>query len=871
MSADAAPPASRSLPHGARLRGFGGLGLRSLRARPLRSLLTTAGIVLGVGMAFGVLILVATIHSTFNNLYGAVYGNTSLIVSGKSGVGSVPAGTLDKVRQVEGVEGVSGTVYGVYRLIEGGEVNTSQTATLFVAGIDFNAPDTSGAKTVEGHEPTAPNQIELEESWASQRGYAVGDTVRLATPSGEAALRVSGIYRFASSLDLGGYGTAAMPVATARRLTGKFGTWDEINVIAAPGVSVDALQRRIEAATGPGVGVRTPAGVGEEANESLAGLDIVLYFFSGMALFVGAFLILNSFNMTVLQRMREIGTLRALGASRRRVAVSIVREAVILAAIGSVLGLALGVGLAYLLSEIMRSLFGLPVSTLTITPASVIAAIAVGVLATIAGALNPALRAGRIPPIRALTGSGAGEGRPGRIRALAGLVLFFPGLLVGGLFWFSNQSGGLLSTLVGVGSTMVMFVGMVLLAPFVVMPLIRALAWPIRALMPAEGRLASDSVRANPLRTSATAAALIVTLSVVVVDSMMSASFVGSISNEINARFARDLTIQPLDYTEYGAPTGGLSPSLRKQVAALPAAGTVTPRRVVFTRELPGGGEPGLLVAVDPAAWPRVDHSEYEGATTATAMAGLARGGIVLGKGYAVDIGAAVGDRLLLKGPSGTRRAPVVALLETFEASGDEVMVSLATMRQVYGITTDSQLAVTAASPADRGPLTRQVNRLLARDYPGAEAVSDEKVKEGYEKQINQQFAFFNAIIGIAVIVGLLGIINTLSMSVIERTREIGVLRALGGSRWRIRRTMLDESLLISVAGCLAGIAAGLLVGFVWIYSVRESTLTALDISVPTGTLALIAVLGIVMGTLAAIVPARRAAHLDPLQALTYE
>ncbi len=144
-------------------------------------------------------------------------------------------------------------------------------------------------------------------------------------------------------------------------------------------------------------------------------------------------------------------------------------------------------------------------------------------------------------------------------------------------------------------------------------------------------------------------------------------------------------------------------------------------------------------------------------------------------------------------------------------------------------------------------------------------------MKEGYEKQINQQFAFFNAIIGIAVIVGLLGIINTLSMSVIERTREIGVLRALGGSRWRIRRTMLDESLLISLGGCLAGIAAGLLVGFVWIYSVRESTLTALDISVPTGTLALIAVLGIVMGTLAAIVPARRAAHLDPLQALTYE
>ncbi|HEY7255755.1 MAG TPA: FtsX-like permease family protein [Solirubrobacterales bacterium] len=861
----------RALPHGARLRSFGAVGLRSLRARPLRSLLTTAGIVLGVGMAFGVLILVATIHSTFNNLYDAVYGNTSLIVSGKSGVGSVPAGTLPKVRRVEGVKGASGTVYGVYRLIEDGRVNTSRTSTLFVAGVDFDAPNTAGATTVEGHDPRRGDEIEIEKTWAEQHGYALGDTVRLATPSGAAAMRVGGIYEFASSIDLGGYGTAAMPVTTARRLTGKRGSWDEVSVIVEDGASVDAVQRRIEALTGPGVEVRTPAGLGEEADESLAGLDIVLYFFSGMALFVGAFLILNSFNMTVLQRIREIGTLRALGASRRRIAVSIVREALILGAIGCVFGLGLGVGLAYLLAEVMRSLFGLPVSSLDVTTGSAIAAILVGLLATIAGALYPGLRAGRVPPIRALTGSGGAAQRAGLRRALVGLALFLPGLAIGGLFWFSNQGENALAAIVGVGSTVVMFVGMVLLAPFVVMPVIRVLTWPVRALMPAEGRLASDSLRANALRTSATAAALVVTLSVVIVDSMMSASFVGSISDEINARFARDLTIQPLDYSEYGAPSSGLAPSLRRRIAALPASATVTPRRVVFTRDLPGGGEPGLLVAVDPTAWPRVDHSEYVGSGTAQAMAGLSRGGVVLGKGYSENIGVGVGERILLKGPSGSRRAPVVGLLETFEASGDEVVVSLATMKEIYGITTDSQLAVTARSAADRRPLAASINRLLAHDYPGVEAVSNQKLKEGYEEQINQQFAFFNAIIGIAVIVGLLGIINALSMSVIERTREIGVLRALGGSRWRVRRTMLDESLLISLAGCLAGIAAGLLVGFVWIVSVRESTLTALDIIVPIGTLVLIAALGIVMGTLAAIVPARSAARLNPLQALTYE
>lgn len=859
-----------SLPRGARLRGFGGIGLRSLRARPLRSALTTAGIVLGVGMAFGVLILVSTIHSTFSNLFDAVHGNTSLTVSGNSGVGSLPASTLPQLRRVPGVEGASGTVFGVYRLVEGNQVNTSRTATLFVAGIDFAAPNTSGATTVQGHEPSAANQIELEQGWANQHGYHLGDVIRLAAPAGEAPLRVSGIYRFQSSLDLGGYGTAAMPVAAARRLTGKAGSWDEIDVIVADGASTAAVQRRIEAISGPGVEVQTPASLGDRANESLAGLDIVLYFFSGMAIFVGAFLILNSFNMTVLQRMREIGTLRALGASRRRIAASIVREAMILAVFGSALGLALGLGLAYLLATVMRSLFGLPVASLDVTPGAVLTAIVVGLLATVAGALYPGLRAGRVPPIQALTGSGGREGKPGPRRALVGLALFLPGLAVGGLFWFSKHSGTW-SALIGVGSTVVMFVGMVALAPFVVIPLIRVLAAPLMALMPAEGRLASDSLRANALRTSATAAALVITLSVVVVDGMMSASFVSSIRNEVNARFARDITVQPLDYSEFGPPSGTLSESLRRRIAALPAAGTVTPRRVVFIRKLPGGSEPGLLVAVDPRAWPQVDRTEYEGASTAAVMTGLERGGAVLGKGYAEAIGSGVGDTVKLEGASGARRVPVVGVFETLEANGNEVMVSLATMKRVYGVETTTQLAVNASSPAQRRPLLRAVDRLIATSYPGVEAISNSEVKQKYEDQINQQFAFFNAIIGIAVIVGLLGIINTLSMSVIERTREIGVLRALGGSRWRIRRALLDESLLISLAGSLAGCLAGLLVGFVWIYSIRESTLSALSIRVPTGTLLAIAAIGIAIGTLAAIVPARRAAKLDPLQALTYE
>jgi putative ABC transport system permease protein len=862
-----------AMPHGARLHSFHGVGLRSLRARPLRSVLTTGGIVLGVGMAFGVLILVTTIHSSFEGLFDAIYGRTSVVVSGSNSIGSVPEGELPKIRRVQGVKAAEGDVFGVFRTVnEEGAAESGRSSMLFVAGVNMKGYDTAGSEVVEGREPRGPREIELEESWARQQGYGPGDRLRLATPTGRADVTVTGVYKLETNLDLGGYGTAAMPIAGQRQLTNKYGTFDEINVVAEDGVSAEELKRRIAAVTGPGVEAETPAGKGDQANESLAGLDIVLYLFSGIALFVGAFLILNSFNMTVLQRMREIGTMRALGASRRRLASGVVFEALILAVIGAALGLALGLGLAELLASAMRSFFGLPISALKVTTGAAAIAIAIGLLATLVGALYPALRAGRIPPIQALTGGRTIERPPGLKRALAGTALFLPGLAIGGLFWFSNQSGGAWSAVVGVGSTVVMFVGMVLLAPFVVMPLIRLLSVPARALMPAEGRLASDSVRANPLRSSATASALVVTLSVVVVNGIMSQSFVGSISDELDKRFTRDLTVQPVGYNEYGGGPGtNIARPLREKVAALPEAGTVTPIRSVYMLHLPVNEEPGLLEAVDPGAWPKVDKSEYEGASTAAAMAGLARGGAVVGKGYADDTGIEVGDTIPLKGASGAQRVPVVATVDTFEASGNQIVVSLRTMKRVYGITTDSVLAVTAASPEVRRLLGTKIHRLLAAEYPGYEAVSNTKFKQHYEDAINQQFAFFNAIIGIAVIVGLLGIVNTLSMSVIERTREIGVLRALGGSRWRVRRAMLDESLLISLGGCLAGILAGLIVGLVWIYSVRASTLVGLNLHIPTGMLIMTAVLGVVIGTLAAIIPARRAAHLDPLRALTYE
>jgi putative ABC transport system permease protein len=863
---------SAPLPAGVRLRSLAGLSARSLRARPLRSVLTAGAVVLGVGMVFGVLLLVGTIHSTFGRLYDSIYGRTDIVLSGRHAVGALPASAIERVRAVPGVETASGSVFSIFRTVdEDGEVSRGLLDQLYVVGVDYDQPDTTGATRVAGRDPiTGRREIELPADWAAEQGLAVGDQVVVSTPTGLAELRVAGLYAFEGGLDLAGYGTGAMPVADARTLMDKPDQWDEINVVVEDGASVETVRAALERELGEGVDVATPQAKSDEIQEQLAGLDMVLYFFSGIALFVGAFLILNSFSMTVLQRMRELGTLRALGASNARIARGILSEAAILGVIGSVLGLALGLGLARLLVRAVQG-WGMPVGAIELSAGAAIAAIATGLLATLAGALWPALRASRISPIAALRGGAGARRPPGVRRAIVGLALFLPGLAVGGLLWFGNTGSSGLYAVGGIVTTMVMLLGLVRLAPFVVLPLVRLLAKPLCAVMPAEGRLASDAARANPTRTAATAATLLVALSVVVVNLTMASSVVGSVQDDFDRRFARDLTVQPLGYQDFGPPASGIARELRDRIAAMPEAGAVVRRRAIFAQELPGSDVDGMLIAFDPAEYAQIDRADYEGASRAQAHAGLAAGGVVVSRSFADVEGLEAGDRIELAGPAGTRSAPVVAVADAIESVGNLVLMSLDTMRDVYGVQTDSQLLVQAASPDVRQALADRVERLLARDYPGLESLSNAVAKQRITDAIDEQFAFFNAIVAIAVIVGMLGIVNTLSMSVIERTREIGVLRALGASRWRVRRTMADESLLISVAGTLAGILAGVVIAVVWVMSMRATAFTNLSLHLPLGTLAVIALLGVVIGIVAAILPARRAARLDPLTALHYE
>jgi putative ABC transport system permease protein len=855
------------------IRSLDGLALRQLRTRRLRALLTTFGIVLGVGMVFGVLLLVGTIRGTFGDLINSAWGETDVVVMGAAG-GVLPDDAVERAKAVEGVQSAAGMVGAQFvRLDRRGRAVGGTAGRMWVAGYEAEGYQPYDFREVAGRRFREGDEIVLDQAWAQDKGFEVGDRLDVMTPTGRHRLRVVGIFKLgAEGMSFGGQALSGMPLERAREIMDLPTGWYQVSVAATDRSNATALEGALTREFGPGADVKTPGGFREDIEEELGALNVVLYFFSGIALFVGVFLILNAFNMTVLQRIREIGTLRTLGAERSTIVRTVLTEALALGVVGSIVGLAVGLGLAALLLAAMRGM-GMPVGGVAIAAGPALIAFGCGLVATAAGAAWPAVRAGRISPIRAVLGQTGTRRKPRARRLVIGLVLFLPGVILGGGFWFGDPAGrsGLESVL-AVVLTMAMFGGMAVAAPFLITPIVGLLAAPLRRLFPTAGRLAADASRTNPGRTAATAVALTIGLSVVMVNAVMSTSFVDSLDRQMTASLARDLTVRPagttLQENAQAVPT-----SVRRRIAAMPDAGVVTPIRVL-PMQLPtsdGGEVQGMAQSFDPEVYGAVDRSPVTGARSREdALRGVAAGGVIVSTGYAKSADIAVGDRMPLDGPRGRRMAPVVGILEsTAEFGGMEVVqMSLDTMRRVYGTTTDSQLAVAARGPDRREALQRQVDALLAAEYPSLEAASTAEVRGTIEKQIDAQFGMFNAIVGIAIIVSLLGVVNTLAMSVMERTREIGVLRALGSSRWLVRWTMVDESVLMTMAGAISGLALGSVIGLVWI---ADATLPGMQFVFPVFTAVLVTVLAVLLGAIAAIIPARRAARLDPVKALSYE
>ena len=719
------------------LGSYDGLSVRQLRTRRLRSVLTGGAVALGVGMVFGVLLLSGTVRATFDDLIDSAWGTTDLVVAPANNAGSLPSGVLDRVRTTSGVESAGGMIgANLQRLDSRGKAVGGPSGTMWTAGFDPAQPPydfryTAGRPAREGRE------VIVERGWARERGLTLGDTIPVLAPAGRAQLRVVGIFTFSSGLSFGGAGLAGVPLTEARSLFDQPDGWMTISVHVRDRDRVEEVQAQLRRELGAGADVQTPSQVSDDVAEQLQALDVVLLLFGGMALFVGGFLILNSFTMTVLQRTRELGMLRTLGASRADVARSVLVEALVLAVAGTAAGLLLGLGMAEGLIIMLRGL-EVPVGDLAVSGTSIAVAAVAGIVATLFGAALPARRAARLSPVQAAQGGAATmRARPGIGRLGIAVALLLPGLLFGGDFWFGDQhGGGLLWSAIGITGTMAMFAGIVLVAPFVIPPTVAVLAIPLRRLFPTAGRLAADATRTNARRTSSTAIALGIGLAVIVVNATMAQTFVRTVERQMTAGFARDLTVRPVGAALEEGGSQVVPRSVSRAIAELPEAGVVTPLRVTLA-DLPGltSQATGLIEGVDPAVWGVVDRSPVKGADRAAAVRALDHGGVIVGSGYAERAGVGAGDTIVVRGPRGARRMRVAAVLQTVtDFNGQVIQMSQTAMRELYGVTQDAQLVVQARDRRDRPALEAGVQRIVDRN-PGLESLSTAELQDSRQRE----------------------------------------------------------------------------------------------------------------------------------------
>lgn len=418
----------------------------------------------------------------------------------------------------------------------------------------------------------------------------------------------------------------------------------------------------------------------------------------------------------------------------------------------------------------------------------------------------------------------------------------------------------------GVIGVILLFTGVILIGPVIVPWLVRAMAWPLAKVLPIEGRIARDNARSNPTRTASTASGLMIGIALVAAIGSIGSSFIGTISDDLDKELKNDFTIQPRG--AQGGPQATIAQSALAQIRALPATGEATGVQTVYLSK--GEAENQLVYAVDPKLHAQFASPQVESGNAATVDAQLADGAVTLSTGFAESKGLKVGDKLKLEGPQGSAQLPIAALLKGNSVEASSVVMSLESFKQLFGSAGFANILVIAKTPDQRPQLAKQLDNLLATEYPAFESLSNQQVKDQIKSQINQVFSIFYVIMLVAILVSLLGVVNTLLMSVLERTREIGLIRAIGSSRWQVRRMIVAESLLITTAGAVLGLIVGMALGWAFVRGIASGDVNA-DFHPPIAVIFGVALLAVIAGLFAAIPPARRAAKMNVIDALSYE
>ena len=848
------------------------VALKGLAARKLRAVSTILAVLLGVALVAGTYILTDTINRSFDDIFTTALEGTDVVVTPREIVAqenSEPppfsAALLDRVERVPGVAKAEGGIFALVRITDAkGEPFGQGFAPQFAfsaASEPFNT-----LTYVEGHPPRTDREVAIDESNATRQDVAIGDTIGVVGEGPLKRFRVVGINKLGDT-STGGSSSVTLTLPEAQRITDRTGKFDQISIAADPGVSPVELQRRVARVMPPSVQVETGAENAQretdEIGSDLGFLKVALLVFAGISLVVGGFQIFNTFSITVAQRIREFGLLRTLGASRGQILSAVLIEALLVGLVGAVLGLFAGLGFAAGINALFESAgIDLPNTGLVFATRTVVVALLLGVGVTMIAALTPALRATRVSPMAALLEAVLPERqRRGRVLAAVAGLLGLGGLamLLVGLFG-NTESAGEAAGLMGAGSAAILFSAS-LYSPRLVRPLASLAGWPIERLRGLTGRLARENAMRKPGRTAVTSAALMIGLALVVFVTVFAAGLNRSIASAIDTNFAGELTVQSTD---------GFSPipnTIARDVSRLPGVGEVGSIRFSYAKV---AGEKGQqrISGVDPASIGEVFNFDFtEG--PAEAIADLTPRQAVVDEAYAKSNDLELGDVLRVLSPTGRRTTfEIVAAVKDRTDFLGSFVIDQAALARFFGETRDTYVLVGVAAGADPTAVEQRVKRLVSTRYPSAEALDQEELKRSQEQQVNGLLNLIYALLALAVIVSIFGIVNTLALSIHERTRELGMLRAVGMTRRQVRRVIRYEAVITALIGALLGTALGVL--FAALIS-RPLADEGFELAYPIGQLVLILVLAALAGVVAAVGPARRAAKLDVLDALAYE
>jgi putative ABC transport system permease protein len=852
------------------------VALKGLAARKVRASLTAIAIVLGVAMISGTYVLTDTINSGFDTIFTQSYVNADVVISGKAAFDSangttvepppLPESLLPKVQKLPGTAVAAGSVASnnVKLIGRNGKVIASGGAptlgfSVTPAGQIFNP-----TKLTAGRWPHGSNEVVIDKKTASNQGFGVGDRIRVQGFGPIQRMRVVGIATF-PGVSIGGATFAIFDQATAQTLFHKPGQLDAIRVKSKSGVPEAEMISQIKPLLSPTEVVRTgTAQAKKDQHDQVSGfisfLRYALLAFAGIALFVGAFVIANTLSITIAQRTREFATLRTLGASRRQVLWSVVVEAFVIGVLGSVAGLFLGLALAKGLNWLFVQIgIDLPTGSTVFATRTIVVALLVGTVVTLLASIRPARRATRVPPIAAVReGSVIPPSRWAKYGPVTSLVILLIAIaMVSAGALGSGIATGPRLLLLGFG-VLVLFIAVSMNAPKVVRPLAAVLGAPAETIGGAPGLLARDNSTRNPSRTASTASALMIGLALVTFVAIFGQGIRSSFEDAVNKLFVADYALTSTStFVPIEAQAGNA-------LVGKPGVKDVTAIRAGSARYL---GSNNDLTAVQPNLNETVAMEWTKGSNAVPGELGL--NGFFASKNYVKDHHLSLGSPVALQFPSGKKTT--VRLKGVWdEPKGGSPFAHITISTTLFDKFTprpqdEMVLMNTPGGVSDAN--TARLNRYVA-GFADAKIQTRDEFKSNFEAPINRLLNLLYALLALSVIVSLVGIINTLVLTVYERTREIGMLRAVGMTRRQVRMMIRYESIVTSLMGAALGILVGVFLAALITHALSSSGIV---FAVPWIQLVYFVLAAILVGVLAAIIPARRAARLNVLEALQYE